>query len=527
MKPLKIHSLITIIILLLSPLTVNASVHGDQSDDANGNSSSVFDSYLDSAETLDSSLNIDAAPLEFGDDYTELLAAYVTASERDHVDAILGNYPVARNEFIREISDWDNAAVINRMQNEIDEEIILGILIARSPKIRMAEANWLASMERYPQTVFLQDILAGYHALSEGMALGIGKEYQRDMVSMHYPGQGMLELRGRVVELDIEMAWQDLLKTSNDVIADAKILMAEIRHKDEMISINSSSVSRLSVLTSVVQAQYISGSRSFADLVRIRTELASRQDTLNRVRSMRDSLTGQLASMLDLSPTTAFGEFSWSDDSLMEIDTNSHLASLAGSNPELIKMAHGVEKMDAMLAMTLLRADPDTTFGFTYYQGRDVEALDSGMPEMSGMTGPGMDMNFMNEPMLDYRNSNFSLDLTWAAELASRRDSMNEMLIAKTDMLSGMLNMQVEKYQRSIDSRGVSRGRIIPNANSALSVIRTGYTADENNFNDLIMAELSLLMARMDLADYDRDMRIALSDVERIVGHGISDGVSE
>ena len=179
-------------------------------------------------------------------------------------------------------------------------------------------------------------------------------------------------------------------------------------------------------------------------------------------------------------------------------------------------MSLGVEKMDTMIEMTMLRSDPDRTFGFTWYQGREIQSLTSGMPGM----GMGI-MNFMQRPMFDHRNFNYTLEFAWAREMMDRRNAMAEMLDAKTSMLSGMLNMHVEKYWQSIESAGVSRGRVIPNSQSALDVIRSGYTTGANDFNDLIMAELSLLKARMGLVDHEKEKRLALAEIERLLGRKV------
>ena len=515
-----------------SGITVSRAYGLEADEGAYGTSSEVFNTLIQSAQDIDNLAVPTNTSEPQTDDYSDLIARYENASERDPVSAILERWPVSDSDLINVISSWDDQTVINTVAGELDENLILGILIARSPRLSRAINAWQASLERYPQTAFLQDILAGYQSMTEGMSLGIGKEYQTGMIQMNYPGPGMMSLRGDVVERDIDSAWSDYIKEAGDIITDARNLLSEIRFRDEMISINSAGVNRLATLTAVVEAQYISGTRSFSDLVRIRSELATRRDTVDRITSMRASLLGQLASMLNLPPNMQFGTFSWPDDQNLDMNIETLIADMEFSSPELLKIGFGIEKMDAMIAMTTLRADPDQTFGFTYFQGRDVQALSETLSDenMSGMDmdGGGSDtdmdmgsMNFMNQPMIDYRNYNYPLDLAWAAELVERRDAMSDMLDAKTDMLSGMLNMQVEKYLQAIDSSGVSSGQIIPNSQAALDVVRTGYTSDENNFNDLIMAELSLLMARMDLAGYERDMRVALSEIARILGHDV------
>ncbi len=517
--------IILLVSILLIAIPAGAETYDEIRDEASGNTANVLTLYMDSAVAIDSDTSAEPPVIET--DYSDLMAAYEDAAARNPLTALAERYLSIHTALVHEITGWSDEDVMLRLSGDVDEELVLAVLIARSPRLSRAEHAWRASLNRYPQTTYLQDVLYQYRAFTEGMALGTGREYQRGMVQMNYASQGMLTLRGDVVELDIEIAWNDYIREGTEIIADAKSVLAEIRNKDGLIAINSSSVSRLYGLGAVVEAQYIAGMRSFADLVRIRTELASRNDMLERVRSMRDGLTGRLASMLSIPATSEFGPFTWGDRPDVELSETSLIANLEESRPELIQIARGVEKMDAMIEMTMLRSDPDQTFGFTYFQGRDVESADMDM-DSGGMDGMDMDggsdgmdmsaMNFMSQPMLDYRSTNYASDLACAAELIDRRDAMSDMLDAMTDMASGMLSMQIEKYLRASESTGVSSGRIIPNSRAALDVIRTGYTADENNFNDLIMAELSLLMARMDLANFQLEMDQALVEIERLTG---------
>ncbi len=507
--PTRIPAL-SIVLLLLTTLAAYGSTYEEMRDDAYGDTSDVLDSYLVAAENLDAdSVDNDLALIG---DYSELMASFEEASLRDPMIALLERYPIADKALIVELAPLSTDEVTQRLAQDIDEQLILAILLARSPRLARAENAWRAAINRYPQTAYLQDLLSRYQAFTEGMSLGIGHEYQRGMIQMNYSSPGMLTLRGQVVELDIDIAWNEYLREGTDVIADARSILAEIRNKDDLISINSRSVSRLFVLSSVIQAQYVSGTRSFSDLVRIRTELASRSDSLERLRSMRDGLTGRLASMLNLPTSTSFGNFTWTDADPVLPVSEILIARLGETRPDLIGIGLGIDKMDAMIEMALLRADPDRTFGFAYFQGRDVASL----------SGSGA-MSFMNRPMIDFRNTGFAPDLAWAMEMFDRRAAMAEMLNAKTDMASGMLQMQIERHNRSVESAGVSGGRIIPNARAALDVVRSGYTTDENNFNDLIMAELSLLMARMDLANFQMEIRLAVAEIERLIGHALID----
>lgn len=534
MKLSTINTIILAIFLaLFTALAANASTYSELREDANSNSSDVYDLFLWSAETIQNEVSVSS--ISERPDYSDLLAKYEAASTRDPLGALLEKFPVASRFQIEQFQLLDRDMASTSMNETLDEELILAVLLARSPRLARAEESWRATLNKYPQTFFLQDLLNQYQAFTEGMSLAVGREYQRGMVQMNYASPGMLTLRGEVIELDIEVAWNEYIREGSEIIADTKSLLAEIRNKNELISINAASASRLSVLSSVVEAQYIAGTRSFSDLVRIRTELAIRQDMVERMRSMKNGLIGRLAEMLDLTPTTTFGEIIWADETTLDLDTGTLAAEIMESRPELIQIALKLEKMDAMIEMTLLRADADQTFGFTYYQGRDVQALGGGMDssDTGGMDGMDMgdgtdmdgmdmsDMNFMNQPMVDHRGTDTALDLAWAMEIMDRRNAMREMLQAKTDMATGMLAMQIERYKRSVESTGVSLGRVIPNSQAALDVIRAGYTAQENNFNDLIMAELTLLMVRMDLSNFELDRRLSLVEIGRLMGYTI------
>jgi len=535
------------------------SEYGAMRDAAASGAAELLDSFLAASKNLDAGSE-PVGPFQ-EEDFIQLMEVYSDASGRDPLGDLLAIFPVADRGRVEEFRSTDEGDLLQILSISPAEEDILAIALARSPRLERAESGWRASLDRYPQTIFLQDLLARYQSFTEGMSLGIGNEYQRDMIQMHVPalgGSGMLGLRGRVVELDAESAYVDYLREGRDVIADARTLLAEIRNSDDLIAINSASVSRLAVLKSVTEAQYVSGTRSFSDLTRIGTELSSRRDMLARMGSMRRGLVAQLLSMLEVATDATIGQITWAGDATPEIDAGMLAGGLVETRQELRQLALGVEKMDAMIEMTGIMATPDRTLGMSYYQGRDVESLvglqstgvgtssiegkdmgpsmddanasmDGGTksmegidmggesPEMSDMSGT----SFMNRPMLDFRQTNYAGDFAWGAELVDRRDAMAGMLDAENDMALGMLGMLTEKYAQMLNSEGVYAGRIIPEANAALSVVRTGYVANENDFNDLISSELALLMARMDLADIQLERRNALIEIERLIGRSI------
>jgi outer membrane protein TolC len=93
-----------------------------------------------------------------------------------------------------------------------------------------------------------------------------------------------------------------------------------------------------------------------------------------------------------------------------------------------------------------------------------------------------------------------------------------------TAMALGMLEMQISTYNQGLQSERTFSGEVIPDAQATLDVVRIGYSGNENNFSDLIGAELTLLDARNELAGIVMNRRIALAEIERIVGKTIGEG---
>ena len=541
----------------LSVQTANAADYSSIRGQASGGSSEVLNAFLSASQDGSTVRTEPVAPND--QVYDDLMQKYRAASVHDPVGDLLTLYPIASHERIVEFKSMNPSDVAQLLADDPPEQRIIALIVARSPSIAQAENAWRATLNRYPQTLFLQDLLNRYQSFTSGLSVGVGEEYQNGMIQMNYPSPGMLSLRGRVVEIDAEIAYRDFLREASETVADAKVLLAQIRNKDELISSTSTSLSLLSILGQVAQVQYEAGTRSFSDLVRIQTEQARRRDQIQRLGSEREGLLGQLAASISLPANTSFGEIGWSEDSKPSLDDNALRDELPRSRQEIIQAALGLEKMDAMIQMTRRQAIPDATLGMSYLQAggasSDISgATDSAMPEasvtssgsgstdtsMSGMdsgtaggTGAAgadmtatenMNMNnsdFMNTPMVDYRRSSFGIDYAWAAELVDRRAEMASMLQNMTDMALGMLEMQINRYNQGLQSEATYSGRVIPDARAALDVVRIGYSGDENTFSDLIGAELALLDARNDLANIRMDRRIAFAEIERQMGKDI------
>ena len=83
----------------------------------------------------------------------------------------------------------------------------------------------------------------------------------------------------------------------------------------------------------------------------------------------------------------------------------------------------------------------------------------------------------MNKPMVDYRQSGYGVSSMWAEELVNRRAQMASMVDNMTNMAQGMLETQIKRYGQDIQSEDVYQGKVIPEAQAALDVVRIGYSA--------------------------------------------------
>ena len=193
---MNIRSGIYIFIFALIVFLSDSAYAGDfkeQKKQADSGSSKVYESFV-KAKSDAYTVNdpVDSGAVE---DYNDLIEAARNASARNPIESILKIHPVSTLEQIGQFMDMTDYEISEYLKAGASEADILGILIARSPKIASAEESWRAALQLYPQTLYLQDLVGRFHTFTEGMALGIGKEYQRGMIQMHFPLPGMLSLR--------------------------------------------------------------------------------------------------------------------------------------------------------------------------------------------------------------------------------------------------------------------------------------------------------------------------------------------
>ena len=341
-------------------------------------SSDVLNSFMSSAQSQSA---VAPEPV-VSDDHTRelLMQKYRDASVHDPLADLLTLFPITNRDRLAELRAMNEADVEKMLADNPPEQRLIALVIARSPRITAAENAWHATLNHYPETLFLQDILNRYQSFTSQMTLGVGEEYQNGMIQMDYPAPGMLALRGKIVELDADSAYSDYLKEASETVADARELVAQIRNRDELISNGNASVSLLSILGEVANAQYVAGSRSFSDLVQLQTEETKRRNDIQRLGSERDGLLGQLAASMNVSANAEFGEIGWSDDSRSELDDQALRDELPKTRQEIAEATFELQKMDAMIEMTRRQAVPDPTLGMTYVQ------TNSESPDISGKT---------------------------------------------------------------------------------------------------------------------------------------------
>lgn len=504
-----INTVVIALLIILSSNNAYAKGYHQMKSEAENGNSAVYELFLDVHS--DMPLTVDS-PRE--KHTIDLSAEYFLMSSRNIEDQIQYLYPLIEYHKVERFISMDKEHVLKLLESGVSDTDIIHLVLARSKRIQKAKKQWEASLNLYPQTLYLQNLMTSFNSFSRGLPINTGSEYHKEMIQMYHSSPGMLSLRGKVVNIDVEIAWLDYIKEIRDTIADSELIMAEIRRNEELIEINRESARLLETLNEIIEAQYKSGMRSFSDLVRIKNERDKRRDTVNRLESMEEGLNAKLVSALDLPASSISPSISWTKEIEQSFDIADLAVNLVETNQELAQIKLRIELMEAMIAMSRLRAAPDPTLGFTYFQGTSIPSM-----EMMDSESMSMDsMNFMNRPMVDYRNHNLASDLAWSYELIDRKNAHDEMLTAESNMSEGMLIMLNEKYQSLIETEQVYSKVIIPDAKAALSVVRAGYSAGNNDFNDLTNAEIALLMAQMELSNISYERRESLIEIKRLIG---------
>jgi len=378
-------------------------------------------------------------------------------------------------------------------------------VLDRNPAIQQALRKWAAAKERVTQQTAWDDLKVSGNSRAARFVDVAPNSFTDQIVSVEQiiPITGKNLTRARIATADAVVAFEQARREQLDVVAKARASYFRLVNAYAQLELNRRNLTSLRQLAEVSRSRYETGKASAADALASELEasklLESEQDTIR-------SISAEQSQLNVLMNCDAFAPLGQPEDASIgpaELAMGETRARMIGNRPE-IKAAQAkidIEKSRLDLARRNWIPDPAVTVQAQRYNDARQAAseIDAGVSFTVPWVNPGKYSAAIREAKENLAAEEQGFDRTNAESLGALRDALQKVHTAK----------------HHVD---LFRDKLAPQARQAFEANQFSYESGKATFLDWITAQRNLrdveAMAQQHVADY----RVALAELEAIVG---------
>lgn len=373
----------------------------------------------------------------------------------------------------------------------------------KNPDLKAAAAVSLAAKSRIKQAYILKDPVLEF----ERMYTPSGKSFLNDAgekniaVSQEIDNPYKLLLRKNIAK-DEHSFYSSLYEVKErEVTAKTKAVFYEYYMASNAERIYNETVDILRGFSKIAEAKYSVGKASQSDAIKAQVELSRTLNMLETVKQEKETAAAMLNALIDRDTLAPLPPPEELEPSLPGAVYEELRAAALASNPGL--KAYAIKAGQAERRLSLSKAEYLPDFMLLY---RKRKAPGSGMNNTYdvslGLTVP-----------LWFHKQKAMVDEAGA----EKEMAQAEYRAARNELTSDLREADI-KARSSLRLLDLYRGSVIPQAEQALKIARSGYQAEKTDFMDLLDAQRTLLDFRMDYYRYVVDYQTWLARVEQLTG---------
>ena len=396
-----------------------------------------------------------------------------------------------------------------RLVEAVDLDLLLVCGYAWNSGIKAAREKLRATLEQYPQAVYLDNVLQQYNAFTKQLDTKIGQPRHKEMMATRFPFPDMLALKGQVVTEDVQIAQREIDIALRDLVTNIKLAYYDYLYLNNAIEINQENQHLLRQVIQIAQTKFRTGIGKYHNVITAQVEFSKLSDSIITLEERRETVIARINTLLNRVPHAPLGM----PQPPVDADVSQPLASLytlaLKSRQEIQKLKLTISKMNLMIQLASRMAYHDPTLGASYFEER-----------MKMSTGTlKMPPTFFTQRTLNTANSaSFARGDAYIREVEIRVDAMEQTLTGlenKTQFSVKKHHFGLETAKRSI---ALYRNTLLPQARQALDAANTAYQAAQFDFISFVDAQRTLLRFRLEEQRALRDHRHHLAQLEQAVG---------
>jgi len=249
-------------------------------------------------------------------------------------------------------------------------EEVEALVFARNPRIGAAEKELRSAIERYPQVVYVEVLLAQYTTFLAELALGVGPQFQKDPVALKFPIPGVLALKTDLVSREVDLARERFVKEVRDRIVEAHEAFFELWYLRRALGLEKEILGYLRDLERTVSSRLEAGRAEKSQVLQVQVEISSLEDELITLDEELKTTRSKLRELLDLPPEAPLGDPSYEGDVPRQPTDMKALYAKAAAERQEIRLARiKVRRVETAIELAEKMTYPDWTLGLGYFEG--------------------------------------------------------------------------------------------------------------------------------------------------------------
>ena len=380
--------------------------------------------------------------------------------------------------------------------------------LANNPAIKAARATWQAKRQRIEQQAAWEDPKLSFRSLL-GRFVDIGPNgFTDQMVSLEQaiPLSGKNRSQARIAVAEAVAAFQDLRRQELDVVAKIRTGFFRLANAYALLELNRSIEASLEQTLEIARGKYEVGNQTQSDVLMTETE---RQKIIEARKDLEQKVSDEesaLKVLMNADPFQHLGRAVLPSLRAERLSMETLRALTLANRPEILRAESDLTGAQGMLQLAKRQwfPDPMVTIEADHYNASSRVAS-----EVSG--GVSFSLPWPNARR--YR--------------AGEREAQNQIAAAeqmlesaKTESL-GKLRDQLQMVETMHHHLGLYETALLPTAGQTVSSNQADYETGKTSFLNVLSSQRSLYdlqtMYQQDLTDY----RIALAELEALVGSNL------
>ncbi|MDD5129897.1 MAG: TolC family protein [Candidatus Omnitrophica bacterium] len=403
--------------------------------------------------------------------------------------------------------------LINFEHAHSSESLLLNSLVdealKNNPQIQAAKYRYEAAKARVKLLRTLSDpkFEYEYDKITAGMDNLMNnntKPMRTFAISQEFPFPSKLFLRKQAAQKEANAYEQEYKETERKVIKDVKDAYFQLFLNDNKIRLTQENLNLLLQFIEITNKKYSVNKASQQDSLKAQVEHSKLSNQLVLLEQEKKIARSMLNSLLNRSQEEDIGNIEEASNKVLELDEQVILKSAKESRPELKSFQEMVRKSEIDYSLSKQEYLPD----FMIKYKRESNSNPGSWAAMLGVTVP---LWFWEKQDSFVKEAQANVGVVKAEYQAQENMVLFE-------VRSSYARFDAAKKLVKIYETGV-----LPQAQAALDTARRGYETDLLSFLDLLDSVRTLREFQMEYFESLANLEIALADLERSVGIGLSE----